>query len=111
MFANARVVMPAVPDVVSVPETAVDRTLYGDSVFIVAEDGKGADGKPKHKAVQTFVETGAHFDGRVAIKRGVAAGDMVVASGPAQAAERLPGHGHRRRAGSARDDAGAVRRP
>ena len=81
MFANARVVMPAVPDVVSVPETAVDRTLYGDSVFIVAEDGKGADGKPKHKAVQTFVETGAHFDGRVAIKRGVAAGDMVVASG------------------------------
>ena len=81
MFANARVVMPPVPDVVSVPETAVDQTLYGDSVFVVAEDGKDADGKPKHKAVQTFVETGAHFEGRVAIIRGVAAGDVVVASG------------------------------
>ena len=58
MFANARVVLAPVPGVVSVPETAVDQTLYGDSVFVVAEDGKDADGKPKHKAVQTFVETG-----------------------------------------------------
>lgn len=81
MFVNARVVMPPVPDVVSVPETAVDRTLYGDSVFVVAEDGKDAQGNPKHKAVQTFVETGPHFEGRVAIVRGVAAGDTVVASG------------------------------
>ena len=53
------VVLPPGADVVSVPETAVDRTLYGDSVFVVAEDGKDADGKPEHKAVQTFVETGA----------------------------------------------------
>ena len=81
MFVNARVVMPPLPDVVSVPETAVERTLYGDSVFVVAEDGKDADGKPKHKAVQTFVETGPHFDGRLAITRGVSGGDVVVASG------------------------------
>ena len=81
MFVNARVVMPPVPNVVSVPETAVDRTLYGDSVFVVAEDGKDAQGRPKHKAVQTFVETGPHFGGRIAIERGVAAGDIVVASG------------------------------
>jgi multidrug efflux system membrane fusion protein len=81
MFANARVVMPPVPDVVSVPETAVDRTLYGDSVFVVAEDGKDAEGRPKLKAVQTFVETGPHFAGRIAITRGVAGGEMVVGSG------------------------------
>ena len=81
MFVNARVVLPPQPDVVSVPETAVDRTLYGDSVFVVAEDGTDGEGKPKHKAVQTFVEVGPHFGGRVAIVRGVAAGDVVVASG------------------------------
>ena len=86
-----------VPDVVSVPETAVDRTLYGDSVFVVREDGKDADGKPKHKAVQTFVETGAHFDGRVAITRGVAAGDVVVASGQLKLQNGAPVHGRRRR--------------
>ena len=81
----------------SVPETAVDRTLYGDSVFVVAEDGKGADGKPKQKAVQTFVETGAHFEGRVAIVRGVAAGDVVVASGQLKLQNGAPVDGHRRR--------------
>ena len=50
-------------------------------MFVVQEDGKDADGKPKQKAVQTFVETGPHFAGRIAILRGVEAGDAVVASG------------------------------
>jgi multidrug efflux system membrane fusion protein len=81
MFVNARVVLPPVADVISVPETAVDRTLYGDSVFVVAEDGKNAEGKPAHKAVQTFVETGPLFEGRIAITRGVSPGDVVVSSG------------------------------
>jgi multidrug efflux system membrane fusion protein len=90
MFANARVVMPPVANVVSVPETAVDRTLYGDSVFVVQEDGKGADGQPKRKAVQTFVETGPSFEGRVAIVRGVAAGDVVVSSGQLKLQDGAP---------------------
>jgi multidrug efflux system membrane fusion protein len=81
MFVNARVVLPPAADVVSVPETAVDRTLYGDSVFIVTEEGKDADGKPAHKAVQTFVEAGRGFDGRISIIRGVSPGDVVVSSG------------------------------
>ena len=80
MFVNARVVLPPVADVVSVPETAVDHTLYGDSVFIVAEDGKDARG-------QAEAQGGADLrrDRRrrstvgVAIVRGVPAGDVVVA--------------------------------
>lgn len=81
MFVNARVVLPPVADVVSVPETAVDRTLYGDSVFVVTENGSDAQGKPAHKAVQTFVDTGPVFEGRISITRGVAVGDVVVSSG------------------------------
>ena len=81
MFVDAQVVLPAGADVVSVPETAVDRTLYGNSVFVVQEDGKGADGKPKQKAVQTFVEAGPAFAGRIAILRGVEAGQLVVNAG------------------------------
>ena len=81
MFVNARVVLPPVDDVVSVPETAVDRTLYGDSVFVVTENGTDAQGKPAHKAVQTFVDTGPVFEGRISITRGVTAGDVVVSSG------------------------------
>ena len=90
MFANARVVMAPLQDVVSVPETAVDNTLYGDSVFVVAEDGTDGEGKPKYKAVQTFVETGPHFDGRTAIIRGVVAGDLVVSSGQLKLQNGMP---------------------
>ena len=42
---------------------------------------RGEDGKPRQKAVQTFVETGPAFEGRVAIVRGVEPGALVVSSG------------------------------
>ena len=80
MFAHAQLVLPPEPEVVTVPETAVTQTLYGDSVYIV-RDEKAPDGKPVQKAVQTFVETGSVSDGRIVIRRGVQAGDLVVASG------------------------------
>jgi multidrug efflux system membrane fusion protein len=81
MFANARVVLPAKAGVVTVPETAVAHTLYGDSVFVVREEGSGQDGKPQTKAVQTFVHTGEAADGRVAVLDGLKPGDLVVSSG------------------------------
>src|SRR6266481_7000953 len=37
MFATTTVVLPDKPAVVTVPETAVDYTLYGDSVFLITE--------------------------------------------------------------------------
>jgi membrane-associated protease RseP (regulator of RpoE activity) len=66
---------------VTVPETAVAHTLYGDSVFVVREEGQGKDGKPQTKAVQTFVHAGEVADGRVAILDGLKPGDLVVSSG------------------------------
>jgi multidrug efflux system membrane fusion protein len=81
MFANARVVLPPAPGVVTVPATAVDFSLYGDSVFIVREDGKGSDGKPILKVTRAFVKTGERDLNRVAILDGVADGDQIVVSG------------------------------
>jgi len=81
MFAAARVQLPARPDVMTAPETAIDYTAYGESVFLLREDGKTADGKTKYKAVQTFVKTGGRHDGRVAILDGVKPGDLVVNAG------------------------------
>src|SRR5437762_1163082 len=37
MFVNSAVVLPAEPDKVVLPETAVDYTLYGDSVYVVRQ--------------------------------------------------------------------------
>lgn len=81
MFANAQVDLPPQPAVVTLPETAVENTLYGDSVYVVHEDGAGADGKPVLKAVRTPVKTGERFKDRVAILSGVQQGDRVVALG------------------------------
>jgi membrane fusion protein, multidrug efflux system len=81
MFAHVAVVLPSVPDVVTVPETAIDHTLYGDSVFLIVASGSGAEGKPGFHAKRTFVTTGEHFDDRVAVLKGLRPGDRVVATG------------------------------
>jgi multidrug efflux system membrane fusion protein len=80
MFATTTVVLPDKPAVVTVPETAVDYTLYGDSVYLITEN-KTEDGKTNLTAVRTFVRTGDRVDGRVVITSGLKAGDRVVAVG------------------------------
>jgi multidrug efflux system membrane fusion protein len=80
MFATTTVVLPDKPPVVTVPETAVDYTLYGDSVYLITEK-KEDDGKTSLTAVRTFVRTGNRIDGRAEILTGLKAGDRVVAVG------------------------------
>ncbi len=80
MFTTTTVVLPDKPAVVTVPETAVDYTLYGDAVFLVNEK-KADDGKTSLVVVRTFVVTGNRVGGRVEILSGVKPGDRVVAVG------------------------------
>jgi multidrug efflux system membrane fusion protein len=80
MFTTTTVVLPDKPAVVTVPETAVDYTLYGDSVFLITEK-KEDDGKTSLSAVRTFVRTGNRIEGRTEILSGVKPGDRVVAVG------------------------------
>ncbi|SIO65842.1 membrane fusion protein, multidrug efflux system [Bradyrhizobium erythrophlei] len=80
MFTTTTVVLPDKPAVVTVPETAVDYTLYGDSVYLITEK-KEDDGKTSLTAVRTFVQTGNRLDGRAEILKGLKTGDRVVAVG------------------------------
>lgn len=75
MFARMQVVRPALADVVTVPVSAVSYNLHGDSVFVVRD---GASGK---EAVRTFITLGDRRDGKVAVLKGIAVGDIVVTSG------------------------------
>ncbi|MCB9978166.1 MAG: efflux RND transporter periplasmic adaptor subunit [Rhodospirillales bacterium] len=88
MYAKAVVVLPSGAPAVIVPETAVDFTIYGDSVFVVKEDAQagaeikaGEKATPLLKADRVYVKTGPRFDGRVAVLEGLEAGDRVVTSG------------------------------
>jgi multidrug efflux system membrane fusion protein len=80
MFTTTTVVLPDKPPVVTVPETAVDYTLYGDSVFVINEK-KSDDGKTSLTADRTYVQTGDRINGRAVILKGLKAGDRVVALG------------------------------
>jgi multidrug efflux system membrane fusion protein len=81
MFANASVVLPAEQNVVVLPETAVDYSLYGDSVFVIKQDGTDAVGKALMKSTRVYVKTGQRFDNQVAVLSGLGAGETVAASG------------------------------
>src|SRR5262252_9376367 len=90
MFINAAVVLPPQPDVMVLPETAVDYTLYGDSAYVIREDGNDANGRPKFKAVRTPVKTGGRVGGKVAILQGLEPGDRVIAAGQVKVQNGAP---------------------
>src|SRR5258708_1853755 len=81
MFATTTVVLPDKPPVVTVPETAVDYTLYGDSVFLIAEK-KEDDGKTSLTSVRTFVRIGNRFNVRAEILQSPKPRDRGGAGGP-----------------------------
>src|SRR6266849_3939449 len=80
-LANPDEALPPAPDRVVLPETAIDFTLYGDSVYVIRDEGKDAGDKPLVKAFRTPVKTGTRWGGKVAILSGVSPGDRVVAAG------------------------------
>jgi len=80
MFTTTTVVLPDRPPVITVPETAVDYTLYGDSVYLLKEK-TADDGKTSLTVERTFVQAGNRIDGRAEILKGLKPGDRVVAVG------------------------------
>jgi membrane fusion protein (multidrug efflux system) len=85
MFVNVSVVLPERASVVFVPDTAIMRAPYGNSVYIVedkVEDKKdGPGGAPAKVARQQFVRVGVSRGDFVAIDEGVTAGQEVVTLG------------------------------
>lgn len=80
MFANVKLMLPTENDVIVLPATAVDYSLYGDSVYVVRE-ANGEDGKAKLTVERVSVTAGLRSGGNVVIRRGVEAGTTVVSSG------------------------------
>jgi multidrug efflux system membrane fusion protein len=90
MFANARIVLPPQHDVVTVPETAVEYTPYGTSVYIIKPVGKDDKGQPKYIASQSFVKLGERRNGDVAVLSGLKPGQMVASSGQLKIINNAP---------------------
>ncbi|WP_052045892.1 efflux RND transporter periplasmic adaptor subunit [Candidatus Paracaedibacter symbiosus] len=81
MFASLKLILPTEDHVVTVPETAVDFSLYGNAVYVIVEDGKDKKGTPRTIVKRHYVEVGEHQKGKASILKGIKAGDLVVVSG------------------------------
>jgi membrane fusion protein (multidrug efflux system) len=83
MYANVLVEAGAPQDVVTVPQTAVTFSLYGDNVFVVVPDKKpDPNNKDEQLEIERrFVKAGAMRNGRVQIAEGLKPGDRVVTAG------------------------------
>lgn len=78
-FLHVEVILPEQPNVMTVPQTAVIASLYGDYVYTIDEEQR--DGKAVQVAKQVFVKAGRRRGGVLEIVSGVSPGQQVVASG------------------------------
>ncbi|MCW8932009.1 MAG: efflux RND transporter periplasmic adaptor subunit [Gammaproteobacteria bacterium] len=62
--------------VILLPETAVERSTFGNTVYIVKKSDKD-----EQIAEQVTVETGRRLNAQIVITQGLSAGDMVIVSG------------------------------
>jgi len=79
MYAQGQIGLPARPGVITVPETAVSYSAYGDSVYVVTPPKAGEQGGTTVR--QAYVKTAERVRGRVVVTEGLQAGDQVVTSG------------------------------
>ncbi|MFF7396657.1 efflux RND transporter periplasmic adaptor subunit [Achromobacter sp. NPDC008082] len=80
MYAQGRIGLPDRPNVITVPETAVSYSAYGDSVYVLTPPKPGED-KAAPTVRQAYVKTAERVRGRVVVAEGLNAGDQVVTSG------------------------------
>jgi len=79
MFAEVEVEMPEREAVVTLPQSTITYSPYGDSVFVVTEAAGGGD---SDLVVQNrFVETGETRGDQVAVLSGVEPGETIVTAG------------------------------
>ena len=72
MSGLVRIMLPVKKDVVTVPQTAIVYSLYGNSVYVVSKD---------NKVKQVFVTLGQTQGIDIAIEKGLNAGDTIVTAG------------------------------
>ena len=81
MYATAVIAAGSKQHYVTLPQTAVAYNPYGETVYVVDDKGKDANGQPQLVARQTFITAGPTRGDQVAIMSGVDEGQTVVIAG------------------------------
>jgi membrane fusion protein, multidrug efflux system len=81
MYATVAITVGAPERRITLPQTAITYSPYGDSVYVVDDKGVDAAGKPQLVARQTFVTIGPTRGDQVAVLNGIKDGEQVVVAG------------------------------
>jgi multidrug efflux system membrane fusion protein len=89
MFLNGEVLLERKDDVVTVPKTAIDFSLYGDSVYVVTAGETDANGNTVRRVERRAVTLGEQHGQRVAVT-GVKPDEEVVTAGQIKLRNNAP---------------------
>jgi len=81
MYATVDIATGAPRNYITLPQTAITFSPYGDTVYVIDSKRNEADGKPQLVARQSFVTVGAMRGDQIAVIKGVDEGDMIVTAG------------------------------
>ena len=77
MFVTVKTLLAQQKNIVTIPQTAINYTLYGNSIYKVITATKKT---PKHVKL-VYIQLGDKYGDLVAIKKGVSAGERIVTAG------------------------------
>jgi membrane fusion protein (multidrug efflux system) len=80
MFAKLAIVLPTRMSVVTVPQTAISYSLYGDYVY-VAKSAKTEAGEDITTVERKIIKSGERRNGSIIVEDGIAAGELIITSG------------------------------
>ena len=81
MYATIEIAAGNTQRYLTLPQTAVAYNPYGETVYVIDDKGKGADGQPQLVARQTFITTGPTRGDQVAVLSEVEEGQTIVTAG------------------------------
>lgn len=81
MYATVEIDAGKIQRYITLPQTAIIYSPYGNSVYVVDDKGKDGDGHPTLTARQSLVTTGATRGDQVAVLSGVKEGETVITAG------------------------------
>lgn len=80
-FADLKVMLAKSQPVIVIPESAVDFSLFGNTVYVVVKQADGNTSDTHLVVKRRFVVTGERQAGKVVISKGLNAGEEIVTSG------------------------------
>lgn len=93
MYAQVRTILPQEEHVITIPQEAINYTLYGDSVFVIEqkkEQKKDKQAKMQTLAKKVSITTGVALQNQVPVTKGLTAGQQVVVQGQIKLQDATP---------------------